>query len=146
MTDMRHLLDINVLIALMDPDHVFHQRAHAWWGAQIRPWASCPLTENGLLRIMASAAYSKITPFTVADIAARLSAFSSHSDHTFWPDSLSIRDPKYFQHASILTSKHLTDLYLLALAIENSGCLVTFDQHIPLSAVSKASAAHLVVI
>lgn len=143
---MRHLLDINVLIALMDPDHTFHQRSHAWWGAQSRSWASCPLTENGLLRIMASAAYSKTTSFTVNDIAARLSAFTSNSDHTFWPDSLSIRDSNHFQHASILTSKHLTDLYLLALAVENGGCMVTFDQHIPLRAVSKASVAQLLVI
>ena len=68
---MRHLLDINVLIALMDPDHVFHRRAHEWWAAEPRTWASCPLTENGLVRIMASAAYSKFTRFTAADITAR---------------------------------------------------------------------------
>jgi len=143
---MRHLLDINVLIALMDPDHAFHQRAHAWWCIQKRAWASCPLTENGLLRIMASAAYSKSTHFTVTNIAALLSSFASNSDHHFWPDSLSIRDQQYFHHGSILSSKHLTDLYLLALAVEHQGSLVTFDQHIPLNAVPTASATHLVVI
>ena len=143
---MRHLLDINVLIALLDPDHAFHQRAHGWWGRQGKAWASSPLTENGLLRIMASAAYSKATRFTVADIAMRLSAFADNSDHAFWPDSLSIRDPLRFLHVSMLSSKHLTDLYLLAFAVENHGCLVTFDQHIPLNAVPTASAAHLLVI
>ena len=143
---MRHLLDINVLIALLDPDHAFHQRAHAWWGNQGHAWASCPLTENGLLRIMASAAYSKATRFTVSDIALRLSAFADNSDHAFWPDLLSIRDQLHFKHASILSSKHLTDLYLLALAVENHGCLVTFDQHIPLNAVPTAGASHLLVI
>lgn len=143
---MRHLLDINVLIALMDPDHVFHGRAHEWWAAEPRAWASCPLTENGLVRIMASTAYSKSTRFTVADITARLSAFTSTSDHAFWPDSLSLRDPLHFQHTSILSSKQLTDLYLLALAVENQGRLATFDQQIPLAAVPTAQPGHLVVL
>ncbi len=143
---MRHLLDINVLIALLDPDHVFHQRAHVWWGEQGRAWASCPLTENGLLRIMASAAYSKATCFTLAGLATRLCTFAGSSDHAFWPDLLSIRDPRHFRHASILSSKHLTDLYLLALAVENQGCLVTFDQRTPLNAVPTAGAAHLLII
>ncbi len=143
---MRHLLDINVLIALLDPDHAFHQRAHAWWDEQGHAWASCPLTENGLLRIMASAAYSKATCFTVADIAARLTAFTNNSDHAFWPDSLSIRDARHFLHGSILNSKHLADLYLLALAVENHGCLVTFDRHIPLNAVAMTKSSHLLVI
>jgi hypothetical protein len=143
---MRHLLDINFLIALLDPDHAFHRRAHGWWAAQARPWSSCPLTENGLLRIMTSSGYSKATGFTVADIAARLSLFTNTTDHVFWLDSLSLRDARHFRHDAILSSKHLTDLYLLALAVENHGCLVTFDQHIPLSAVPTAKAMNLRVI
>ncbi len=143
---MRHLLDINVLIALMDEAHAFHHRAHAWWEVEVRPWASCPLTENGLIRIMASSSYSKTTCFAVHDIASRLSHFAGHSDHVFWPDSLSLLDDRTFQHASILSSKHLTDLYLLALAVENKGRLVTFDQHIPLSSVTTAGVGHLEVI
>lgn len=143
---MRHLLDINVLIALMDPDHAFHQRAHAWWSARQRPWASCPITENGFIRIMSSATYSRNQSFSVADITSRLSVFISYSDHAFWPDALTLRDGEHFRHTSILSSKHLTDLYLLGLAVENKGQLVTFDQHIPLSAVASARPDHLLVI
>lgn len=143
---MRCLLDINVLIALLDPDHAFHHRAHAWWGGHGHSWASCPLTENGVVRVMASAAYSQAMRFTVAEMAARLIAFVEHSDHAFWTNVLSIRDTRHFNHAAILSSKHLIDLYLLALAVENDGCLVTFDQHIPLHAVPKATTAHLIVI
>ena len=146
MTAMRHLLDINVLIALMDPDHAFHGNAHAWWAAEPRAWASCPLTENGLVRIMASTAYSKTTRFAVADITARLSAFTGASDHVFWTDTLSLRDSRHFRHTSILTSKQITDIYLLALAVENQGSLATFDQHIPLAAVPTANPSHLVVL
>ena len=143
---MRRLLDINVLIALMDPDHTFHRRAHEWWAAETRPWASCPLTENGLLRIMASSAYSRNASFTMAEITDRISLFAIQSDHVFWLDSLTVRDDRHFRHSSILSSKHLTDLYLLALAVENHGCLVTFDHRIPLTAVPTADATHLVVI
>lgn len=143
---MRHLLDINVLIALMDSDHAFHQRAHAWWGDRPRPWASCPITENGFIRIMASAGYSRSQSFSVSEITSRLSIFVSNSDHALWPDALTIRDEKHFQHTFILSSKHLTDLYLLALAVKNDGQLVTFDQHIPLSAVPTARPEHLSVI
>jgi len=40
--------DINVIIALLDPDLTFHDRAHAWWAQnQSEGWASCPITENG---------------------------------------------------------------------------------------------------
>ena len=50
---MRALLDVNLLIALLDPDQVFHERAHDWWEAnRSAGWASCPLTENGVVRIM----------------------------------------------------------------------------------------------
>ena len=143
---MRHLLDINVLIALMDPDHAFHRRAHDWWSAAPRAWASCPLTENGLVRIMASTAYSNTVRFTVADITARLTVFTGNSDHAFWTDSLSLRDSHHFQHGVILTSKQITDIYLLALAVENQGGLATFDQHIPLSAVPTATTDHLTVL
>ena len=143
---MRHLLDINVLIALMDSDHAFHGRAHAWWAEKARPWASCPLTENGLLRIMTSPHYSKNTRFTLADLAARLGFFVSSTDHAFWPDSLSLRDGCHFSFAASISSQHLTDIYLLALAVANQARLVTFDQHIPCSAVLTARPEHLLVL
>ena len=66
---MHHLLDVNVLIALLDPNHAFHERAHAWWSGEVRAWASCPLTENGAIRIMASPNYSRVTRFTVGDLS-----------------------------------------------------------------------------
>lgn len=142
---MRCLLDINVLIALLDPDHTFHQRAHAWWRADTA-WASCPLTENGVLRIMASRSYSNVSAFTVNGIARTFQTFADGTDHAFWGDTVSIVDPARFRHEDILSSRQLTDIYLLALAVENGGCLVTFDTRIPLSVVSPAREEHLVVL
>ncbi len=143
---MRSLLDINVLIALLDPDHSFHARAHDWWRKEKPTWASCPITENGLLRIMASTSYSKARPFTVAELSTQFQLFVSQTKHFFWPDSLSLRDQTQFKHQSILSSKHLTDLYLLALAVENGGRLVTFNQGIPLSVVIRAKPKNLLVL
>jgi len=143
---MRYLLDINLIIALMDPDHVFHQRAHDWWGEGGKPWASCPLTENGFIRITASAAYSQGKTATVLEMASRHLAFAKNSDHQFWADDFSITDPSLFDHALTLSSKHLTDLYLLEMATRNGGCLVTFDRNIPGNAVLSAGAGSLLVL
>jgi predicted nucleic acid-binding protein len=63
---MRALLDINVLIALHDGDHVHHDRAVAWFDAHIQQgWASSPLTQNGCLRIMSQAAYANPQPLAM---------------------------------------------------------------------------------
>jgi toxin-antitoxin system PIN domain toxin len=141
---MRYLLDINVLIALLDPDHAFHDRAHEWWSREDdRSWASCPLTENGLIRIMASPKYPSADPFTVAELAASLRTFIANTNHAFWPDAISVTDTARFQHPRILSSRHLTDLYLLALAHENKGCLATFDRGIPIGALADAQAKSL---
>ncbi|MEI7731049.1 MAG: TA system VapC family ribonuclease toxin [Verrucomicrobiota bacterium] len=141
---MRALLDVNVIIALLDPDHAFHERAHAWWAANRKDgWASCPLTENGVVRIMSHPGYSQKMRFTPGDLIGRLRQFAGQSDHEFWPDGISLRDEKIFTAERIHSSRQLTDLYLLALAVEHHGRLVTFDHGIPLSSVPNAKPAHL---
>jgi toxin-antitoxin system PIN domain toxin len=143
---VRSLLDINVLIALLDQDHAFHGRAHSWWRKDQPEWASCPLTENGVVRIMASPSYSKARQFTVAELVNLLQIFTAGTKHTFWPDSVSILDATRFDHGRILLSKTLTDIYLLSLAVEKSGRLVTFDQGIGTSTVTRATARNLLVV
>jgi len=143
---MRSLLDINILIALLDEDHAFHQRAHEWWGDELPAWASCPLTENGVVRIMSSTAYSQNTQFSVATIVSRLQSFASATEHVFWEDSVSVRDQTRFEHDRILSSKTLTDLYLLALAVKNGGRLVTFDRGISPGAVCNSRSENLLVL
>jgi len=143
---MRALLDVNVIIALFDPDHAFHERAHAWWAKNAkRGWASCPLTENGVVRIMANPNYSEKAQFTPGNLIGRLRKFAGQSDHEFWPDEISLQDESVFVAERIHSSRLLTDLYLLALATKRQGRLVTFDQGIPLAAVSQAKAGNLCV-
>ena len=144
---MRALLDINVLIALLDPDHVFHDRAHGWWKRQSKNgWASCPLTENGVVRIMSNPAYSRVTKFRPGDLIERLDLFVSQSDHEFWPDDLSLRHKTAFVRDCLHSSRAITDIYLLALAVKHQGTLATFDQAIPISAVPGAAKASLSAI
>jgi toxin-antitoxin system PIN domain toxin len=141
---MRALLDVNVIIALLDPDHAFHERAHDWWAANMkRGWASCPLTENGVVRIMSNPNYSGKARFTPGDLTGRLRKFARQSNHEFWPDEISLRDEKIFAMERIHSSRQLTDIYLLALATKHHGRLVTFDKGIPLTAVSTAKAVNL---
>jgi toxin-antitoxin system PIN domain toxin len=142
---MRALLDVNVLIALLDADHVHHATAHAWLAANIASgWASCPLTQNGCIRIMSQRAYPGALP--AAAVAARLVAATSTPWHAFWPDSISLLDDQQLDWHGILGSRQVTDAYLLALAAHHGGRLVTFDRAIPRAAVPAATTAHLVVI
>lgn len=144
---MRALLDVNVLIALLDSDHAFHGRAHHWWAANGKSgWASCPLTENGVVRIMSNPSYSKAAQFTPSQLIEYLNQFAGQTNHQFWPDELSILDRKIFAAERIHSLRLITDIYLLALASTNHGRLVTFDQGIPLSSVQTAKPTNLLII
>lgn len=140
------LLDINVLVALFDPDHVHHEAAHTWFAESRRDgWATCPLTENGLLRILSNPAYTGVHETTSA-IRRRLSAFCASGNHVFWPDEISVCDERIFKWPSGLTHRQVTDVYLLGLAKQRAGRLVTFDRRILLAAVAGAEKQHLEVI
>ena len=137
----RYLLDVNVLIALIDPAHVQHDRAHDWFAAQgQRAWATCPLTENGVLRIVGNARYpnSPGTPAAVADLMALL---CSPGGHEFWPDDVSLLDNQRIDSARLLDSGQITGTCLLALARAHGGQLATFDRHLVTSAVINGSGA-----
>ena len=142
---MRALLDVNVLSALLDSDHVHHRPAHAWLTSNIEAgWASCPITQNGCIRIMSQTAYPGSLPARA--VAERLGAAMATPWHAFWPDSISLVDSATLDWNSVLGSRQVTDAYLLALAVRNDGRLVTFDRGVPLRAVAGASARHLAVI
>src|SRR6266699_2210499 len=144
---MRVLLDVNVIIALLDPDHAFHERAHEWWAINAKSgWASCPITENGVVRVMSNPAYSSSAHFTPGDLISRLRTFARQTDHEFWPDDISLRDGAVFAVERIHGSQQVADLYLLALAAKHNGKLATFDKAIPVSAVRTAKAGSLCLV
>jgi toxin-antitoxin system PIN domain toxin len=129
---MTHLFDVNFLIALLDRRHTHYEIAHRWMGAASKPvpWATCPLTENAFVRITAKPSY----PHGFASAAAALECLRTNCaqpSHTFWPDNISLLQAEIWTQPDRITATHLTDLYLLALAVKNGGKLVSFDRSIP---------------
>lgn len=142
---MRALLDVNVLIALLDAAHVHHAVAREWLADNIADgWASCPITQNGCIRILSQPGYPGAE--SPAAVAARLAEAAATSWHEFWPDDLSLLDRNVLDWRCVLGTRQLTDAYLLALAVRRDGRFVTFDRSIPLGIVPGAEARHLMCL
>jgi toxin-antitoxin system PIN domain toxin len=142
----RALLDINVLVALFDPDHVHHDLAHDWFADhRADGWASCPLTENGLIRVLANPRYGSPNA-SLRGVRQTVRRFLSSKEHEFWPDDVSIADDTLFDVSAVTGYRQITDVYLLGLATRRGGHLVTFDRSIPVKAVIGAERAALTVV
>jgi hypothetical protein len=142
---MRALLDVSVLLPLFDAGHIHHQAARGWYTANAKAgWASCPLTQNGFVRIVCQPKYPR--PARMLDALAVLRQQIGEADHELWPDDVSITDEALFDPAFILGPSQIADVYLLGLAVKNGGRLVTFDRGIPVKAVRGAEPRHLVVL
>jgi toxin-antitoxin system PIN domain toxin len=141
-----HLLDVNVLVALFDPDHVHHEVAHDWFADQRKGgWATSPTTENGFVRVLSNPAYGGAV-MRASDVVDRLRTFRSSGHHRFWPDTVSLGDDTLFRVAHVRGHRQLTDVYLLGLAVRMKGRLATFDRAIPVDAVAGADTRTIAVI
>jgi uncharacterized protein len=119
----RYLLDVNVLIALVDPAHVQHDCLHEWFGRVGRKaFATCPLTENGLLRIVGHPKYPN-SPGPPRALVSSLAAKRGLGGHAFWPDAISLLDSPLADPNLLSSHGRVTDSYLLALARLNKGKL-----------------------
>ena len=142
----RALLDINVLVALFDPDHVHHELAHDWFADHHADgWASCPMTQNGLVRVLSNPRYGSPAA-SLRTVRDAVKQFLSNEDHEFWPDDISLADDTIFNVTSMVGHRQITDVYLLGLARKRNGHLVTLDRSIPVRAVVGADARSLTVI
>lgn len=128
-----HLLDINLLLALTDPMHVHHAPAHQWFAKKgHRAWATCPVTENGFVRIASHPKYPN-RPGDVSTVFSILRQVCETPGHHFWTEDLSILE--ILEPDAIITHAQITDVYLLGLAVHKKGRLATLDQRIPVEAV-----------
>jgi toxin-antitoxin system PIN domain toxin len=142
---MRALLDVNVLIALLDADHSLHSRATDWFARHARGgWASCPITQNGCVRIMSQPGYPNALP--VRAVVERLAEATASGYHEFWPDDISLLDDNLVDAGRIHGPRPLTDLYLLALAVRHRGRFATFDHVVSLDAIKRAKAKDLLAL
>ena len=140
------LLDVNVLIALFHPQHIHHDVAHDWFADEHGSgWATCPLTENGFLRVLGNPARrDAFVPIPV--LSGHLKKFCASRGHEFWPETISLREERLFDLSLARGHRQITDIYLLGLAVKRAGRFVTFDQGVPLGAVRGATRASLAVL
>jgi toxin-antitoxin system PIN domain toxin len=133
----RHLLDVNAVIALIDPLHVHHERAHRWFAARDgEPWHTCPLVQNGVVRVVSHPKYSNSQPAPI--VLASLASLAAREDHVFLPDAVSLLDSSVHTER-LLASSQVTDTYLLHLAASNDALLATFDTRVVTSAVPSGA-------
>jgi len=140
---VRALLDVNVWVALFDDAHQFSERANAFVETQGIRVATCPIVENGVVRVMSLPAYGRRGGAPMHCVRERLREACATLDHVFWPDDISLRDDQRFDFSRVQGHNQITDLYLLALAVRHDGRLVSFDQAIALSSVRGAMPRHL---
>ena len=127
---MTFLLDVNVLIAILDPDHVAHSLALAWFDeVGHRAWATSPTIQNGVIRIMGAAKYDTV-PFSCAEIADVLVRWVRAPEHQFWADDLSLLDDRLIDIRQFTSPGRITDSYLLALAVRHDAKLATLDRRL----------------
>jgi len=140
-----YLLDVNVLIALADPQHINHQVAHAWFDREgVSGFATCPIIENGLLRIIGSSRYDHPIR-SPGEAVPFLRSMTALPGHQFWADDLSLARSSIVTIDRIRTPGQVTDAYLLALAVSKGGRLATLDRRLSPDAVAGGKKAlHLI--
>jgi toxin-antitoxin system PIN domain toxin len=145
-SDRVALLDVNVLLALANPDHAHHELAHDWFADhRSHGWATCATTQNGFVRVLSNAA-ARAGTFRPSEVLELLRRFCSAREHVFWPDAVSLTDASLFNPSLIRGHRQVSDVYLLGLAKKMGGYLATFDAGIPLSAVVGATRNTIAVI
>ena len=140
---MRYLLDVNVWVALLDEAHVHHALALKLLQQPKVQIATCPLVENGVIRVLNLPSYSKLGPAGFEAVRSKLQEICNEVDHAFWPDQISLRADGLVNWSRVLGHNQITDVYLLALAVAKQGCLATLDHRVALSTVVGAGKEHL---
>jgi len=135
------LLDTSVLIALLDANHVHHTLSTQWLANHSGGWASCPITLNGCVRIMAQPSNTNRLP--IQTVVAGLQQAMLHLIHEFWADEINPLQSDALNWGRLLRPTDITDAYLLSLAVTKQAYLVSLDKGIALSWVVGAEKNHL---
>ena len=141
----RHLPDVNVLFALIWPRHEGHSAAHSWFGgAGHRAWATNPLTQLGVVRLLTNPAITQgaVGPETALEAIVET---TRHAGHEFWPLDQTIPDTLHPLAARIQGHQQWTDAVLLRHALARKGVFVTFDAGVKVLAERDAS-SHILVL
>jgi len=142
-----YLLDISTTLALVDSAHELHGPVFDWFQkVGIKGWATCPLVENGFVRIICQPSYPNVT-FAVSAAIERLRLLVENAGvHHRWSDDLHLFDSAVFEPAQLSSHRRITDAYLLALAVKHDGCFVTLDTRINTNGVIGAKPTSILTI
>jgi len=113
------LLDANVLIALLVDEHVHHEAAESWFAGMTDRFATCPITQGSLLRLLVREGQSAATARQV------LAGTTAHTRHEFWADDVPYTEVPC---EGIIGHRQITDAYLAQLARARGARVVTFDR------------------
>jgi len=126
----RYLLDLNALIALVDPDSRQYSAMQTWFDLQGKnDWGVCPLTEAGFIRVTTNPIY-KGSGRSVAQATSILQKLSVQPGYRYWMINHKWADVTAPFEMRVTGHQQVTDAYLLGLAIIEKGILVTFDRAI----------------
>ena len=130
------LLDVNALLALLDPMHVHHEAAHDWYGQRSRRLLlTCSHVENGVIRVASQPKYPNCLG-TSGRVREALQKFIGQVSAERCGRDVALVDDSILLRPELLTPSRVSDLYLLALAAANEARLATFDRRIPATAVA----------
>jgi len=137
------LLDVNVLLALVAPQHVHHVAARTWFASGLTRWATTPITETGLVRLVLNPAVMG-GAYTAPAALQPLRGIRKPPGHVFVADDASLAETPVSLHA-LIGHRQVTDLHLLALAVAHGMRLATFDRRLAVS-LDPVDQAHVEVI
>lgn len=127
MSKPRCLLDVNVLVALTEPEHLHHQAVTKWFETAGLDWGLCAFSEAGFLRVTTN---PKVGSHSVQESTLVLAGFARHPGYRFWPITTGWADLAAPFRERVFGHQQITDAYLLGLAVKEDGVLVTMDKAI----------------
>jgi toxin-antitoxin system PIN domain toxin len=127
LSKVKHLFDVNVLIALTEPEHMHHRLVMKWFGTPGLDWGLCAFSEAGFLRITTN---PKVGSHSLGESTHVLAGLAKRPGHRFWPMTASWASLTAPFAERVFGHQQITDAYLLGLAVKEGGVLVTLDKAI----------------
>jgi len=125
-----HLLDVNVLVAIQWEQDKAHKTVFDWFNLTgVRSFATCAVTQTSWLRLMMNPSFPG-QKASMLEARAAVRNLTQLEGHTFWSMAPAYEDVVAPFVRRVLGHRQITDAYLLGLAIQNRGVLVTRDKAI----------------
>lgn len=120
-----HLLDTNVVLALLDRRHAHHAAAEVWFESPGLRWSLCAFTEAGVLRFFTRPKTGGLSMEQTTAMLERLKQRPGYSFQSISADWQALTAPFAKR---IHGHNQVTDAYLLGLAVREGLVLTTFDR------------------